>query len=79
MQEIFFSMVDARESLLKAIKNAFGCVLPVLDATQNWGALDKHEDGEEMKENFKCGIKRFIKSFDGNFFFFLMILKNHII
>ncbi|XP_075877996.1 dynein axonemal heavy chain 8-like [Nelusetta ayraudi] len=63
-EEIFFSMVDARESLLNAIKNSFSCVIPVLDATQNWGALDKSEDGEDVKEYFKSSIKDFIGSFD---------------
>lgn len=63
-------MVDARESLLKAIKNSFSCVIPVLDATQNWGALDKSEDGKDVKEKFKSSIKDFIGSFDGNIFSF---------
>lgn len=62
-------MVDARESLLKAIKNAFSCVIPVLDAAQNWGALDKSEDSEDVKEYFKSSIKNFIESFDGNIVF----------
>lgn len=58
-------MVDARESLLNAIKNAFSCVIPVLDAAQNWGALDKSQEGEDVKENFKSSIRNVIKSFDG--------------
>lgn len=62
-------MVDARESLLKAIKNAFSCVIPVLDAAQNWGAVETSDDSEDVKEYFKSSIKNFIGSFDGNFLF----------
>lgn len=69
IQEIFLSMVDARESLLKGIKSAFSCVIPVLDAAQNWGAVDKSEDSEDVKEYFRSSIKNFIRSFDGNILF----------
>lgn len=70
VQEIFLSMVDARESLLQAIKKAFSCVIPVLDAVQNWGGLEKSEDSEDVKENFRSSIKNFIGSFDGIILFF---------
>lgn len=70
-------MVDARESLLKAIKNSFSCVIPVLDATQNWGALDKSEDGEDVKEYFKSSIKDFIGSFDGNILLFVFLIQSY--
>lgn len=69
LQEIFFSMVDARDGLLKGIKNAFSFVLPALDATQNWGVLDKSRHGAKFKKNFKYTIKLCLSSLDGKSFF----------
>ncbi|KAM7400305.1 hypothetical protein PAMA_004821 [Pampus argenteus] len=62
--EIFFSMVDAREGLLKGIKNAFEFLLPGLDAAQNWGALDKSRHGAKLKKNFKYTIQHCLSSLD---------------
>lgn len=58
-------MIDARDGLLKGIRNAFNFVLPALDATQNWGALDKSRHGEKIKKDFKYTIKRCLNSLDG--------------
>uniref|UniRef100_A0A4W6EG55 Dynein axonemal heavy chain 8 n=1 Tax=Lates calcarifer TaxID=8187 RepID=A0A4W6EG55_LATCA len=62
-------MVDARDGLLKGIKNAFSFVLPALDATQNWGVLDKSRHGAKFKKNFKYTIKLCLSSLDGKSFF----------
>ncbi|XP_041805872.1 dynein heavy chain 8, axonemal-like [Chelmon rostratus] len=61
-EEIFFSMVDARDGLLKGVSNAFNFLLPALDAAQNWGVLDKSRHGEKLKKNFKYSIKRCLSS-----------------
>lgn len=61
-------MVDARDSLLKGIRNAFNFVLPILNTAQNWGVLDKSRHGEKFKKNFKYNIKLFLSSLDGKFF-----------
>ncbi|XP_078119766.1 dynein axonemal heavy chain 8-like [Sander vitreus] len=63
-EEIFFSMVDAREGLLKATRNAYNFLLPALDAAQNWGVLDKSRHGGKFKKNFKYTMKRFLSSLD---------------
>ncbi|XP_076601065.1 dynein axonemal heavy chain 8-like [Chaetodon auriga] len=63
-EEIFFSMVDARDGLLKGISNAFNFLLPSLDAAQNWGVLDKSRHGEKLKKRFKYTIKRCLDSLD---------------
>ncbi|KAM7379582.1 hypothetical protein PAMP_005128 [Pampus punctatissimus] len=63
-KEIFFSMVDAREGLLKGIRNAFEFLLPGLDAAQNWGVLDKSRHGAKLKTNFKYTIQRCLSSLD---------------
>eukprot|EP00064_Thunnus_orientalis_P004446 superscaffoldBa00000405_g4458 len=62
--EIFFSMVDAREGLLKGTRNAFNFLLPALDAAQNWGILDKSRHGAKIKTNFKYTIQRCLSSLD---------------
>ncbi|XP_070701078.1 dynein axonemal heavy chain 8-like [Pempheris klunzingeri] len=62
-EEIFFSMVDARDGLLKGTRNAYNFLLPALDA-QNWGVLDKSRHGEKFKKNFKYTIKRCLSSLD---------------
>ncbi|KAM8851316.1 dynein axonemal heavy chain 8-like isoform 1-T4 [Spinachia spinachia] len=63
-EEIFFSMIDARDGLLKGIKNAFNFVLPALDAAQNWGVLDKSRHGKQIIKDFKYTIKRCLNSLD---------------
>ncbi|XP_044223058.1 dynein axonemal heavy chain 8-like [Thunnus albacares] len=63
-EEIFFSMVDAREGLLKGTRNAFNFLLPALDAAQNWGVLDKSRLGAKIKTNFKYTIQRCLSSLD---------------
>ncbi|XP_075954128.1 dynein axonemal heavy chain 8-like [Anarhichas minor] len=63
-EEIFFSMVDARDGLLKGIRNSFNFVLPVIDAAQNWGVLNNSRHGENLKKNFKYTVKRCISSLD---------------
>nr|XP_046263890.1 dynein axonemal heavy chain 8-like isoform X2 [Scatophagus argus] len=63
-QEIFFSEVDARDGLLKGIRNAFNFVQPALDTAQNWGALDKSRHGRKFIKNFKYTIKRSLRSLD---------------
>ncbi|XP_034008681.1 dynein heavy chain 8, axonemal-like [Trematomus bernacchii] len=63
-EEIFFSMVDAREGLLKGTRNAFNFLLPALDTGQNWGVLDKSRHGEKIKSNFKYSMKCCLSSLD---------------
>ncbi|XP_047444882.1 dynein axonemal heavy chain 8-like [Mugil cephalus] len=63
-QEIYFSMVDSRDGLLKGIKNVYSFLLPAVDATQNWGALDKSRYGEKIKKNFKYTMKHCLSSLD---------------
>lgn len=63
-EEIFFSMVDARDGLLKGIQNAYNFLPLALDATQNWGALDKSRRGEKIKKNFKQTIKQCLGSLE---------------
>ncbi|KAM9349881.1 dynein axonemal heavy chain 8-like [Symphorus nematophorus] len=63
-EEIFFSMVDARDGLLKGTRNTFNFVQPALDAAQNWGVLDKSRYGEKIKKNIKYTIKRCLSSLD---------------
>uniref|UniRef100_A0AAQ4Q6E3 AAA+ ATPase domain-containing protein n=1 Tax=Gasterosteus aculeatus aculeatus TaxID=481459 RepID=A0AAQ4Q6E3_GASAC len=58
-------MIDARDGLLKGIKNSFNFVLPALDAAQNWGALDKSRHGKKIIKDFKYTIKRCLNSLDG--------------
>lgn len=58
-------MVDARDGLLKGTRNAYNFVLTALDATQNWGVLDKSRHGEKCKKDFKYTIKRCLNSLDG--------------
>uniref|UniRef100_A0A7N8X5Q4 Dynein heavy chain tail domain-containing protein n=1 Tax=Mastacembelus armatus TaxID=205130 RepID=A0A7N8X5Q4_9TELE len=64
---ILFSMVDARDGLLKGIKDAYSFVLPALES-QNWGVLDKSRHGEKYKKNFKYTIKQCLTSLDGKSF-----------
>uniref|UniRef100_A0A3Q3FTJ5 Dynein, axonemal, heavy chain 5 like n=1 Tax=Labrus bergylta TaxID=56723 RepID=A0A3Q3FTJ5_9LABR len=56
-EEIFFSMVDARDGLLKGIRNTFNFVLPALEA-QNWGVLEKTKHGEKLIKDYKFIQKR---------------------
>ncbi|XP_045906997.1 dynein axonemal heavy chain 8-like isoform X1 [Micropterus dolomieu] len=63
-EEIFFSMVDARNGLLKGARNAYNFLLPALDAAQNWGVLEKSRHGEKFKKNFKYTIKHCLSSLD---------------
>ncbi|KAI3374766.1 hypothetical protein L3Q82_021323, partial [Scortum barcoo] len=63
-EEIFFSMVDARDGLLKGTRNAFSFLLPALDTAQNWGVLDKSRHGEKFKKNFKYTINRCLSSLE---------------
>ncbi|XP_065810510.1 dynein axonemal heavy chain 8 [Labrus bergylta] len=60
-EEIFFSMVDARDGLLKGIRNTFNFVLPALEA-QNWGVLEKTKHGEKLIKDYKCNIKHCLDS-----------------
>uniref|UniRef100_UPI0037E892BB dynein axonemal heavy chain 8-like n=1 Tax=Semicossyphus pulcher TaxID=241346 RepID=UPI0037E892BB len=62
-EEILFSMVDARDGLLKGIRNTFNFVLPALDA-QNWGVLNKSRHGEKFKNNYKYNLKRCLHFLD---------------
>ncbi|TNN84661.1 Dynein heavy chain 5, axonemal [Liparis tanakae] len=61
--EIFFSMIDARDGLLKGTRNVFNFVLPALEA-ENWGDLDKSPHGQKQIQNFKDTIKHCLGSFD---------------
>ncbi|XP_037644332.1 dynein heavy chain 8, axonemal-like isoform X1 [Sebastes umbrosus] len=63
-EEIFFSMVDAREGLLKGTRDAYSFLLPALDAAQNWGVLDKSRHGKRFKKNFKYSMDRCLSSLD---------------
>ncbi|XP_067331791.1 dynein axonemal heavy chain 8-like [Channa argus] len=61
---IYFSMVDARDGLLKGTRNTYNFVLKALDVTQNWGVLQDSRHGEKFKKNFKHTIKRCLSSLD---------------
>ncbi|XP_056290683.1 dynein axonemal heavy chain 8-like [Pseudoliparis swirei] len=62
-EEIFFSMIDARDGLVKGTRNVFNFVLPALEA-ENWGDLDKSPHGQRIIQNFKDTIKRCLGSLD---------------
>ncbi|XP_056247105.1 dynein axonemal heavy chain 8-like [Seriola aureovittata] len=62
--EIMFSMIDARDGLLKGMRNAYNFLLPALDAKQNWGVLNKTRRGAKLKKNFKYTIKRCLSTLD---------------
>uniref|UniRef100_A0A3B4XA16 Dynein axonemal heavy chain 8 n=1 Tax=Seriola lalandi dorsalis TaxID=1841481 RepID=A0A3B4XA16_SERLL len=64
LQEIMFSMIDARDGLLKGMRNAYNFLLPALDAKQNWGVLNKTRRGAKLKKNFKYTIKRCLSTLD---------------
>uniref|UniRef100_A0A3Q1CEC5 Dynein heavy chain tail domain-containing protein n=1 Tax=Amphiprion ocellaris TaxID=80972 RepID=A0A3Q1CEC5_AMPOC len=63
-EEVFFSMVDARDGLLKGIQDACNFPPLALDAVQNWGALDKSRRGEKIKNKFKHTIKQRLGSLE---------------
>uniref|UniRef100_A0A3Q3F240 Dynein, axonemal, heavy chain 5 like n=1 Tax=Kryptolebias marmoratus TaxID=37003 RepID=A0A3Q3F240_KRYMA len=63
-EEIFFSAIDARDGLLKGIRNAYNFLLPALEAQENWGALDKSKHGAKMKKNFLREMKQCLNSLD---------------
>uniref|UniRef100_A0A665W6M9 Dynein heavy chain tail domain-containing protein n=1 Tax=Echeneis naucrates TaxID=173247 RepID=A0A665W6M9_ECHNA len=65
LQEVCFSMIDARLGLLKGIRDAYSFLLPALDSHQNWGALDKIRHGEKIKKNFKYNMKYYLSTLDG--------------
>ncbi|XP_041950591.1 dynein heavy chain 8, axonemal-like [Alosa sapidissima] len=65
-EEIYFSMLDAREGLLKGTKNLLSKVLmPAVSATDNWGVLNASKHGEKDKQNFKDTISRYVSFLDG--------------
>uniref|UniRef100_A0AAX7VFT7 AAA+ ATPase domain-containing protein n=1 Tax=Astatotilapia calliptera TaxID=8154 RepID=A0AAX7VFT7_ASTCA len=62
--EIFFAVVDARDGLLKGIRNTYNFLLPALDAPQNWGTIESRH-GVKCKENLMYTIKRCLESLEG--------------
>ncbi|XP_068458453.1 dynein axonemal heavy chain 8-like [Clinocottus analis] len=62
-EEIFFSMIDARDGLVKGTRNVFNFVLPALEA-ENWGVLEKSRHGQKIIQNFKDTIKHCLGSLD---------------
>ncbi|XP_039872861.1 dynein heavy chain 8, axonemal-like isoform X1 [Simochromis diagramma] len=62
-EEIFFSVVDARDGLLKGIRNTYNFLLPALDAPQNWGTIESRH-GVKCKENLMYTIKRCLDSLE---------------
>uniref|UniRef100_A0A3B5PR00 Dynein heavy chain tail domain-containing protein n=1 Tax=Xiphophorus maculatus TaxID=8083 RepID=A0A3B5PR00_XIPMA len=48
--QICFSVIDATEGLLKGLRNAYGFLLPILEAQDSWGALDQSKHGEKTKK-----------------------------
>ncbi|KAM4587304.1 dynein axonemal heavy chain 8-like [Odontesthes bonariensis] len=63
-EEIFFSMIDARDGLLKGIRDSYDALLPALTTGQNWGAVDKSRHGAKLKKNFFYSFKHFLNSLD---------------
>ncbi|KAM4579488.1 dynein axonemal heavy chain 8-like, partial [Fundulus diaphanus] len=63
-EEICFSMIDATDGLLKGIRNAYAFLLPVLEAQESWGALDRSRHGEKLKKNFLDNYKHFLSELD---------------
>ncbi|CAB1339925.1 unnamed protein product [Coregonus sp. 'balchen'] len=65
-EEIYFSMLDATEGLLKGTRNLLSKIMmPAVCATENWGALNQSKHGEKDKQNFKDTITRYIHFLDG--------------
>ncbi|CDQ74165.1 unnamed protein product [Oncorhynchus mykiss] len=65
-EEIYFSMLDAAEGLLKGTRNLLSKIMmPAVCATENWGALNQSKHGEKDKQNFKDTITRYIHFLDG--------------
>ncbi|KAM4740016.1 dynein axonemal heavy chain 8-like [Anableps anableps] len=62
--EIFFSMIDASDGLLKGIRNAYSFLLPILETQKSWGALDRSRHGEKTKENYLDKFKHFLSALD---------------
>ncbi|CAG5978557.1 unnamed protein product [Menidia menidia] len=63
-EEILFSMIDARNGLLKGIRDSYNFLLPALNTGQNWGAVDKSRHGEKLKKNFLYTFKHCLSSLD---------------
>uniref|UniRef100_A0A8C7IMJ7 Dynein axonemal heavy chain 8 n=1 Tax=Oncorhynchus kisutch TaxID=8019 RepID=A0A8C7IMJ7_ONCKI len=64
-EEIYFSMLDAAEGLLKGTRNLLSKIMmPAVCATENWGALNQSKHGEKDKQNFKDTITRYIHFLD---------------
>ncbi|XP_063079703.1 dynein axonemal heavy chain 8-like isoform X2 [Engraulis encrasicolus] len=65
-EEIYFSMLDARNGLLKGTRNLLSKILvPAVGATENWGALNESKHGDKDKQNFKDTISRYVSFLDG--------------
>ncbi|XP_054882887.1 dynein axonemal heavy chain 8-like [Poeciliopsis prolifica] len=64
-EQTCFSVFDATEGLLKGLKNAYGFLLPILEAQDNWGALDQSKHGEKTKKIFLENFKHFLGTLDG--------------
>ncbi|XP_046878072.1 dynein axonemal heavy chain 8-like [Hypomesus transpacificus] len=65
-EEVFFSMLDATDGLLKGTMNLYSKILlPAVNATENWGALNQSKHGEKVKDNFKDTITRYVSFLDG--------------
>ncbi|CAJ1072667.1 dynein axonemal heavy chain 8-like isoform X3 [Xyrichtys novacula] len=60
-EEICFSMVDARNGLLRGIRNTFNYLLPALEV-QNWGPLNKSTYGQRLIKNYKYTVKHCLDS-----------------
>lgn len=65
-------MIDATEGLLKGLRNAYGFLLPILEAQDSWGALDQSKHGEKTKKLFLDNFKHFLGTLDGRIFLFLI-------
>lgn len=59
-------MLDATDGLLKGTMNLYSKILlPAVNATENWGALNQSKHGEKVKDNFKDTITRYVSFLDG--------------
>ncbi|XP_066532241.1 dynein axonemal heavy chain 8-like isoform X2 [Hoplias malabaricus] len=64
-EEIYFSMLDARDGIIKGTRDLLSNVLmPAICAAENWGALNQSKHGEKHKQNFKDNLSRYIGYLD---------------
>ncbi|XP_041836758.1 dynein heavy chain 8, axonemal-like [Melanotaenia boesemani] len=63
-EEIFFSMIDARDGISKGLMDCYSMFLPALEEGQDWGVLEKSSHGAKLKKNFLYSFKHCLSSLD---------------